>query len=661
VIESTRNESERYALTIRRLNRLAVAGVLPQENYNRAMAAARARYIAAAGGAKMLADNTARLAAVQGAASATMAKLNSFRLGGGSMIAGFLAVAGAKHSIGLAADFQATSISMEVLMKDAKASKALIEDLYQYAAKTPFQFPEVTAASKQLLGFGVAAKDIMPTIKNLGNLSSGLDIPLGELANTFGRNRAQAHIFSRDINEFTSRGIPLIQQLAKQFGTSSGGVMKLVEAGKVGFKDVEQAISAMTGKGGQFEGLTDRLSTSMKGLASTAKDDLNTAFREVGNTLGEFLLPKISQAAKDIAALAVASRGFGETDPGKSLATNDARLARKNATNTGADTSESIRRNIQEQQDVLKQHAAVSARIQKRSAFNPVDLAALPGESQQLSDLSRRLNQLATERTALEKLRRTQRGRNPTQLDVTPAISNVVQGAGKMARAFGDGAHALDDLLRNRAIQLRSLRDGFKDLQKGGKLISDLRTQGDTFGMNARQAAIYKAKLDQIPEAILKIARANSKRVADMEADKRIRERDATKTQDLTSSFHGFKEAARGPAAVFKDVLKEIEKLEKGGFGSTPEQRGVLDKTRGQAAEDFFARDHTNAGNTNNPALVAGTSSFYSAINKTLSNSGDPAKKLEDKLKRILEADKRREVIQRQQLAALKKAKVANF
>lgn len=654
IFESTRNGAERYAARLDHLNTVLRKGAIDQATHARAVAAAKAQYISAAGSVKLLADNTAGITKAQAAFSKVASK--RFNIGAGAGIAALAVGGAAKHSIGLASDFQATSISMEVLMKDAKASKALLEDLYQYAARTPFEFPDVAAAGKQLLGFGVAAKDIAPTIKNLGELSSGLDIPLGELANLFGRNRNQAHIFSRDINEFTSRGIPIIQQLAKQFGVATSEVMGLVEAGKVGFKDVESAISAMTGKGGQFEGLTDRLSTSMKGLASTAKDDLNAALRELGDVIGPKVIKTLSEAAKAAKDLAEVHLSPEKTDLSKGFATDQARRNSVTGTSTKAAIRQAIKDNIAAQQAALKSDQGLNDTAMNNLVFNPANVMGRSQVSQQ------RLNDLAKERAALENRLRVLR--QPEQFDTKGAkidLKPIATGAASAARAIGSMGESFNKALASAPKLLKPVTDGFKKLEQGGKLVSDLKMQGDTFAMNARQAAIYKAKLDGVPDAILKIAKANSQRVAQMEFDRKQTERMGQDAQSLTDRFKSLEEGTRTPKEKLEQSLKDIKALEDAGFGTTKSGKDVLDRAKKAAQDEFKGpADNNRSGYQPNAALVAGSSSFYSAIARTLNGNKGNTPDVRDR-KQALAIQRRQEVLERQQLAELRKKKVARI
>jgi hypothetical protein len=102
-------------------------------------------------------------------------------------------------------------------------------------------------------------------------------------------------LFAEDINQLTGRGIPIIQELARQFGVSDSQVKKLVESGQVGFPAIERAFVDMTSEGGKFAGMMAQQSRTTKGLFSTLKDTVNGVFLTLGIPLNDALRPMLGQ------------------------------------------------------------------------------------------------------------------------------------------------------------------------------------------------------------------------------------------------------------------------------------------------------------------------------------------------------------------------------
>ena len=183
-----------------------------------------------------------------------------------------------KNAIGTGINFLAmqenAKTAFTTMLGDGQKAEDLLKGLQTFSASTPFEFPEIAGAAKSLLAFGVGAGDMTVTLQRVGDIASGVGAPLGDIAELYGKAKVQGRLFSQDINQLTGRGIPIIQQLAKQFGVADSEVMKLVESGKVGFPNLEQAFKDLTGTGGQFNGMMDAQSKTFDGMMSTLKDNL---------------------------------------------------------------------------------------------------------------------------------------------------------------------------------------------------------------------------------------------------------------------------------------------------------------------------------------------------------------------------------------------------
>ena len=170
-------------------------------------------------------------------------------------------------------NYQYFSTSLKTMMKgDADMSAALEAQLVSLAKTTPFSLLDVQQGTKQLMAYGFAGSEIVGTMKMLGDVSSGVGKPLNEVAYLYGTLKTQGRAFGKDINQFTSAGIPIVKQLAKQFGVTEEKVMDLVSAGKVGFKEIEQAFKGMTSEGSIFFNLMAEQSQTVGGKISAMGD-----------------------------------------------------------------------------------------------------------------------------------------------------------------------------------------------------------------------------------------------------------------------------------------------------------------------------------------------------------------------------------------------------
>lgn len=195
-------------------------------------------------------------------------------------------------------EFEQLQIAYETILKSKQKGDALFAETANFAATTPFNFTDVAQGTKQLLAYGFQAKDITSTLTTLGNVASGVSAPLGDIVYLYGTLKTQGRAYAQDIRQFTGRGIPIIAELAKQFKVSEDQVNKLVEAGRVGFPEVEKAFNSLTGAGGIFYNLMEKQSHTLTGQLSNLQDKFQMMLNTIGESNEGILVSGIEMASK---------------------------------------------------------------------------------------------------------------------------------------------------------------------------------------------------------------------------------------------------------------------------------------------------------------------------------------------------------------------------
>lgn len=182
---------------------------------------------------------------------------------------------------------QQLQVALSTILQDKSKADQLIADIVQFAAKTPFNLDDVATGAKQLLAYGSSADNVVNELSMLGDVASGLQIPIGQLIYLYGTLRTQGRAMTVDIRQFAGRGIPIYEELAKVLGVSKDQVGELVKEGKVGFTEVEQAFKNMTSEGGKFANLMENSAGTWPQRLSNIEDTLFQKMNEFGNKYKE--------------------------------------------------------------------------------------------------------------------------------------------------------------------------------------------------------------------------------------------------------------------------------------------------------------------------------------------------------------------------------------
>ena len=181
-------------------------------------------------------------------------------------------------------EFQQLQVAFTTLLQSKEKADALMAQMVDLAAKTPFDLQGVADGARQLLAYGFAAEDVTDTLTRLGNVAAGLGLPLERLTYLYGTTAVQGRLYARDMLQFTSSGIPMLQEMAKMYGVTTEEINAMVTAGKIGFEDVKKVIESMTNEGGQFYNLMENQSKTITGLISNLGDAIDTMFNDIGKS-----------------------------------------------------------------------------------------------------------------------------------------------------------------------------------------------------------------------------------------------------------------------------------------------------------------------------------------------------------------------------------------
>lgn len=182
---------------------------------------------------------------------------------------------------------QQLQVALSTILQDKSKADQLIGEIVQFAAKTPFNLDDVANGAKQLLAYGSTADKVVGELSMLGDVASGLQIPIGQLIYLYGTLRTQGRAMTVDIRQFAGRGIPIYEELSKVLGVSKDQVGELVKEGKVGFKEVEQAFKNMTSEGGKFANLMENSAGTWPQRLSNIEDTLFQKMNDFGNKYKE--------------------------------------------------------------------------------------------------------------------------------------------------------------------------------------------------------------------------------------------------------------------------------------------------------------------------------------------------------------------------------------
>ena len=194
-----------------------------------------------------------------------------------------------KSIITLADNLEQAKNAFTTMLWSSKQAETMLQNLSDFAAKTPFELPEVRQNAKQLLAMGVSAENVIPTLKALGDVASWTGADMSRLAMNYGQVITQGKLTSRELKDFLVNGVPLLDELAKNAGKSKEEIQNMISSGQISANDVTKAFETMTSEGGKFADMMATQSSTLSGQWSNFQDQLS----QIGEKIWVWLLDNL--------------------------------------------------------------------------------------------------------------------------------------------------------------------------------------------------------------------------------------------------------------------------------------------------------------------------------------------------------------------------------
>lgn len=214
-----------------------------------------------------------------------------------------MAAGAIKSGVQTAAAMEQADIAFSTLLHSATKSKDFLAQLSTFAAATPFELPGLIDASRQLLGVGVQAKDVIPTLTAYGDAAGALGLSQDNfnhimLATTQAMSAGTLH--AGDLLQMTEAGLPVWKLLSEALGKPVSELKKMSEQGKLMTADVLPKLQAQMEK--DYGGAMSRQSQTLTGLWSTMMDTFHQGMAKAIIPLEPLLRKLIPGAAKVMGA-----------------------------------------------------------------------------------------------------------------------------------------------------------------------------------------------------------------------------------------------------------------------------------------------------------------------------------------------------------------------
>lgn len=187
----------------------------------------------------------------------------------GNMVRTYIGWRAVSGFFSLGSEMEQTRITFQSLLQDIEKGNSLFKNINLWANITPYTNNALLKGAKTLLSFQVAGDQIMPTLKMLGDVSTGSSERLRALTLAYAQMSAAGKLMGQDLLQFVNAGFNPLQSIAKKTGKTLMQLRDDMQRGLISSSMVTEAFKAATSEGGVFYKMTERIAKTMGGKWST--------------------------------------------------------------------------------------------------------------------------------------------------------------------------------------------------------------------------------------------------------------------------------------------------------------------------------------------------------------------------------------------------------
>lgn len=204
----------------------------------------------------------------------------------GAGFAGYFTVSALKDFgkavINARGEIESFQISFDTLIGNKDKAAAFFAELKDFAVKTPLLLNDLAKGGQLLLGFGVDLDKVMPTLKQIGDISMGNADRFNSLTLAFAQMSATGKLMGQDLLQMVNAGFNPLKTMSETTGKSMETLKDEMSKGAISADMVAKAFEDATGKGGKFNGMLEKQSKGIKGSISNLEGAIQDALNDMG-------------------------------------------------------------------------------------------------------------------------------------------------------------------------------------------------------------------------------------------------------------------------------------------------------------------------------------------------------------------------------------------
>ena len=154
-----------------------------------------------------------------------------------ALAAGSAALGIGAFAIKATANLEQVEIGFKTLLHSQDAADQMIKKLQDFAINTPFQMTDLEKQTQMLLGFGMAADQVIPSLTAMGDAVSAFGASSADLDSVIlamGQIATKGHLSYDELRQLNEHKIEVVKYLEAALGVHGSQLQKMIEGRQIG-------------------------------------------------------------------------------------------------------------------------------------------------------------------------------------------------------------------------------------------------------------------------------------------------------------------------------------------------------------------------------------------------------------------------------------------
>ncbi|WP_078379162.1 tape measure protein [Sutcliffiella halmapala] len=183
-------------------------------------------------------------------------------------------------------------IALKVMLGDITKVDKFMEDVLAFAKTTPFAFPQLATAAKNMVAFGMDTEKVIPTLQAIGDAAAasgkgaeGLD----QITAAFGDMQLSGKLSLDQVNRLTANGVNALAILANKSEMSIDDMRKAISSGAIDSKEaidmlvdgIQNGTNGIAGETKKMVGVMEEMKDSWRGSVDSLKSSISSTMATI--------------------------------------------------------------------------------------------------------------------------------------------------------------------------------------------------------------------------------------------------------------------------------------------------------------------------------------------------------------------------------------------